>query len=118
MEGVEILATGILPIERGFGWGVAIFGFVVAFLISFLYLRVSFDGFGASFSESFIGGILMGCFFAVIVGFANPPVVKQVPTYKVIISDEVNMNDFMNRYEILEQEGRIYTVKEIMPDAN
>lgn len=32
--------------------------------------------------------------------------------YKVTIDDSVSMNDFMDKYEILDQEGKIYTVKE------
>jgi hypothetical protein len=32
--------------------------------------------------------------------------------YKVTISDEVFMNDFLDRYEIIDQEGKIYTVRE------
>lgn len=32
--------------------------------------------------------------------------------YKVTVSDEVNLNEFMDKYEILEQEGKIYVVKE------
>lgn len=33
-------------------------------------------------------------------------------TYKVTISDEVNFVDFNNKYEIIEQDGLIYTIKE------
>lgn len=32
--------------------------------------------------------------------------------YKVIINDSVKMNDFVEYYEILDQEGKIYTVRE------
>ena len=32
--------------------------------------------------------------------------------YKVTIDDSVSMNEFMDKYEILDQEGKIYTVKE------
>lgn len=32
--------------------------------------------------------------------------------YKVIIDDSVSMNEFLNKYEILDQEGKIYTVRE------
>lgn len=32
--------------------------------------------------------------------------------YKVTIDDSVSMNDFLDKYEILDQEGKIYTVKE------
>lgn len=32
--------------------------------------------------------------------------------YKVIIDDSVSMNEFLDKYEILDQEGKIYIVKE------
>ena len=32
--------------------------------------------------------------------------------YKVTIDDSVSMNEFLDKYEILGQEGKIYTVKE------
>jgi hypothetical protein len=32
--------------------------------------------------------------------------------YKVTIDDSVSMNEFLDKYEILNQEGKIYTVKE------
>ena len=31
---------------------------------------------------------------------------------KVTINDSVSMNEFLDKYEILDQEGKIYTVKE------
>lgn len=34
-------------------------------------------------------------------------------TYEVILDDSVSMNEFMSTYEILEQRGQIYVVKEI-----
>ena len=33
-------------------------------------------------------------------------------TYKVTISDEVNFVEFNNKYEIIDQDGFIYTIKE------
>ena len=32
--------------------------------------------------------------------------------FKVAIDDSVSMNEFLDKYEILDQEGKIYTVKE------
>lgn len=32
--------------------------------------------------------------------------------YKVAIDDSVLMNEFLDKYEIIEQEGKIYTVRE------
>ena len=40
----------------------------------------------------------------------------QVPDYniyEVVLDDSVSMNEFMNTYEVLEQRGQIYVVKEI-----
>lgn len=33
-------------------------------------------------------------------------------TYKVTISDEVNFVEFNDKYEIIDQDGLIYTIKE------
>ena len=43
-------------------------------------------------------------------------IATQIPdynTYEIILDDSVSMNDFMNTYEVLEQHGQIYVVKEI-----
>ena len=32
--------------------------------------------------------------------------------YKVIISDDVSWNEFNEKYEVIDQEGKIYTIKE------
>lgn len=37
--------------------------------------------------------------------------------YKVTISDDINLVEFLERYEILDTEGEIYTIREVMPDA-
>ena len=37
--------------------------------------------------------------------------------YKVTISDEVNLVEFLEQYEILDTEGEIYTIREVIPDA-
>ena len=37
---------------------------------------------------------------------------EQIPRYQVIVSDEVNFNNFNDYYKIIKQEGLIYTVEE------
>lgn len=114
MPGVEILATGEGMTD--FEPNSAVFLFVLALSIIGGVILSSKDkeyGFGAIVGL-FIG-LCAGFLFAVVVGITE---IEYYPTYKVTISDEVSMNEFTNRYEILEQEGKIYTVKEIMPDAN
>ena len=41
------------------------------------------------------------------------PIIKnEEVVYKVIISDEVSFNEFYKKYEILQKEGKIYTITE------
>ena len=114
MNGVEILASSEVVIETTFNWA--------AFLIPFGIVVALFVGIGFLFSWMYndkwniligmILGIAFGCVFgwACGLGFGNP--VAYENQYKVIISDEVHMNSFLERYEILDQEGKIYTVRE------
>lgn len=37
--------------------------------------------------------------------------------YKVTISDDVNLVEFLEQYDILDTEGEIYTIREAIPDA-
>lgn len=53
----------------------------------------------------FIGLILLGLFGSII----SVPMVSTY--YEVSVSDEVCLNDFMNKYEIVKQKGQIYIVK-------
>lgn len=40
------------------------------------------------------------------------PEEKYETRYQVTVDDSVSMNEFQNKYEIIEVEGKIYTVKE------
>ena len=114
MNGVEILATEEVATAFTFNWmyfwimmGVAIGIFVLDGII----ISVA-DGELMSLVITLCFGIVSGLLFGGIVGWG-----KQIPTeyetqYKVTISDEVPMNEFLERYEIIEQEGKIYTVRE------
>ena len=48
---------------------------------------------------------------AILSGIPNKNNVDHVE-HKVTIDDSVSMNEFIDKYEILDQEGKIYTVKE------
>ena len=108
MEGVEILSIGEIGVDHAFNWLMAILGG------GFIGLVIGFMGAAMEDSVGF-GTILFIAIFIVtgtIIGFSDAIPTRHVPTYKVVISDEVSMNDFMEKYEILEQDGKIYTVKE------
>ena len=108
MTGVEILSIGEIGVGSAFNWVVAILGGgLIGLVVGFM---------GAATEDSIGFGIFLSIFIfiftGVIIGFGNAKPTHYVPTYKVTISDEVSMNDFMEKYEILEQDGKIYTVKE------
>jgi hypothetical protein len=44
-------------------------------------------------------------------GIMSTPVAYETQ-YKVTIDDSVSLNEFLDKYEIIDQEGKIYTVRE------
>ena len=109
MNGVEILSSEtiyntILPewcIALGFVLGVA---FIVATIFTFL------DGYnilGCIGLVLTIASIVVAC----LGGTQSKTDISHIE-YKVTIDDSVSMNEFLGKYEILDQEGKIYTVKE------
>ena len=55
---------------------------------------------------------LLGCVGCMIcAGIPNKNDIHHIE-YKVTIDDSVSMNEFLDKYEILDQKGKIYTVKE------
>lgn len=53
-----------------------------------------------------------------LLAFSKAKVVSTYPVYKVTIDDTVSMKEFNERYEILNQDGLIYTIKEKRVDTN
>lgn len=56
--------------------------------------------------------LLVGSFFLMIFSDTDNKHDISHIEYKVTIDDSVSMNDFLDKYEILDQEGKIYTVRE------
>lgn len=108
MEGIEILSVGEEIICSGFNWGTAAIAFIACGIIEALLYIVTreIDKTCAIFL------LIIDLVFASLIGIMTPPKVGSIPTYKVIIEDSVNFNEFNEKYEIIEQDGKIYTVKE------
>ena len=66
-----------------------------------------------AFVPSFIISIftLLGIFVS-IHGFTHLPENKYQTIYEVTVSDDVNFNEFNSKYEVVKQNGLIYTVRE------
>lgn len=56
--------------------------------------------------------ILVVCVVLFIVCGCLIPEDKYETHYQVTVDNSVNMNEFQNKYEIIEVEGKIYTVRE------
>ena len=108
MEGITILNEFVVD-NAPVGWfaivaGVALLGVCFWALISFIGWRE----YGYSIAFVILGAICSGLivFGATIIN--TPPETR----YQVLIDESVSMSEFFEKYEILEQEGKIYTIKE------
>lgn len=118
MTGVEILATEEVVTEWSFNWKAfwitLVAAFVAMFVISVIIYVVD-KGLNIAFVPcvtivcGLIGGLGFGLLFGKVI-CSTPS--KYETEYKVTISDEVSMNEFTEKYEIINQDGKIYTIRE------
>lgn len=116
MTGVEILATEQVAVAFGFDWTT----FICCGALSGLLLALVLWGLSANYCFNIGGtiamiivGFLMGMIIGVVAGFNTDGAPAAYEThYKMLVYDEVPMNEFLERYEIVDQEGKIYTVRE------
>jgi hypothetical protein len=114
MTGVEILAMEEVATEFAFNgaafWIVACIVFGM-FLVPGVVFSISENNW-YGFIVFCVAGLVVSSLFGAILGSAIKNPIEYEAQYKVIISDEVSMNDFLEKYEIVDQEGKIYTVVE------
>jgi membrane protein DedA with SNARE-associated domain len=115
MTGVEILTSAQIVVESAFDWNLfwTIFilikvGTVVALLLA--SSDVVFDW------ETALGFVVLGAVLGSLIGFiagaaCSTPTAYETQ-YKVTISDEVSMTEFYEHYEVIDQDGKIFTVRE------
>ena len=70
----------------------------------------------ASLSDGAYGPFVVMVMLSLVAGFMGYIVIDElanpIPTYKVAISDSVGLKEFHERYEIINTDGLIYTIKE------
>jgi hypothetical protein len=110
MSGVEILYTYPYIIEDGYSIVIGFCAVIGIAILAFLFFVVITD---SSHSACLIASVVVGFLIGIPFGYTDADSRKIYgEEYKVTISDEVSMNEFLEKYEIIDQEGKIYTVRE------
>lgn len=116
IEGIEVLSQAEVGTNIGMNWTVfwTIVGF--CFFVGFLIMAFSTEptDFGEWVTCAAVGllGGLVGCIFGAMLGTYTGKPTEFETQYKVTISDEVQMNEFLEKYEIIDQDGKIYIIRE------
>ena len=114
IEGIEVLSQAEVVAEAMFNWKAFWIAFAVVGVIGIIISIIALHDAGwdavAIFATVIIvvAGGLVGAMMGTI--FEIPKAYET--QYKVTISDELQMNEFLEKYEIVEQEGKIYTIRE------
>lgn len=115
MTGVEILAVKEVVATTVFYWPafwIALGVFLIGMIVLGLYLNhTQHLGIGV-ITFCIIMGLIGGAFIGAMGGYLFAEPTEYENEYKVTIDDTVSMNEFLERYEIIDQEGKIYTVRE------
>ena len=114
MEGIKILSVEEVVNKTQFKLEIALIAagvFCLVFIIIGIFISIKEHDwrnllliFGAS--------LVVSLFLANIVGTAFEKPVEYATQYKVVVSNEVPFVDFYEKYEIIEQDGEIFTIRE------
>ena len=115
MNGVEILSQSNIYETVSYPWLIAVFAGVGLLIGLFAAIINWIDfGFDANYLVLIIVCTLISAWLGLIGALISEHETDTVDyiEYKVIISEDIGFTEFMDQYEILDQEGQIYTVKE------
>lgn len=117
MDGVTVVNTiqGFYGYSKGittrvviFSLFTVIFAIVSLFAIYRLITAQDFNNYGFLFMISLTLGVAAAA--GAFTLYHKKPIYG--PQQIVIVDDDVNFNEFMDRYEIIKQEGQLYTIRE------
>ena len=109
LDGMILLDAGtkVVSYTWGWTWGGFIMGLlaILCIVISIFCAANDIGGYGV-----FVGGVICIIFSLFMFSHAKPA--KIIPTYMVLIDDSISMIEFYDKYEILDVQGKIYTICE------
>ena len=115
MDEVKILAYSEITADYNFNWNTF---WLSTTVILGLFITVGFIGGISSGGWSryivsvFIVWLVMPLLLGTLFGISECELTKYETRYKVTIYYDMLMNDFLEKYEIVSQDGKIYTVRE------
>ena len=115
MQGIEILTTTEVATEwafnwAGFWWTLGII-FGVCLIVSIGYVVSGQCDWGLIPALSIVG-IVLGSIIGAGFGKSAAEPIAYETHYKVTISEEVSLKDFYEYYDVVEQDGKIFTIRE------
>lgn len=117
MTGVEILTTEQVVTASSFNWFAAWLLGIIAACLSFLtlcFIAAAYDELdspGDFILNGFFGCMIGVLLFGMTGTLASTPS-EYVTEYKVFISEEVSLTEFYERYDVIKQDGKLFTVRE------
>ena len=115
MNGVEILATEEVAIAwASWNWKGFLLVVGLAFVITAIFSIVAGikDGKEIGIIVFLASFIISSGLFGTLVALTTGEPIEYETQYKVVIDDSVSMNEFAEKYEIVDQDGKIYVVRE------
>lgn len=116
MTGVEILNQFEVVTKTVFSWKSFWIGAILGAFLAIIVIAcvMASDFYWECFGWMCLIAIpIVSIVLALIAGFLVAPTPVEYEThYEVSINEEVNMKEFMDKYEIIETRGSIYTVRE------
>lgn len=116
---MTILNETVEKIQTGYTWGIygkgillLLFGVVLVASIIYSYFLIRLD-----WKEDWGVGFMLGCLLligcvVVLCGVHTKPVYKEVPQYEVFLDEEVPFRDIYENYEIIDQRGQIFVLRD------
>ncbi len=120
MQGVEILTSTQVVTEYAVNWTACCVGFIVVFGIGLILgIKTAIDE-----DDWFCMVPICGTF--IILGLLGGSVANELfkcpvnytTQYQVTISDEVSMTEFYENYKVIDQDGKIFTVRDKTKEEN
>lgn len=112
MEGVTILNTILPDGLDNIGAIITVVSFVMLLLSTTFLVELSSDKDNMSQEYKLSIIITIISLISALVGIVLVANSNNTTTYEVTVSENVSLTDFTSKYEIIEQRGEIYVVKE------